>query len=60
MVLALAPLCLDCLAAGRVTPATDVHHVKPLRTHPHLRLDPSNLRALCAPCHNAINDYAQR
>lgn len=51
------PLCNSCLAKGTITPATDVHHKKPIRTHPELRLVRSNLVAYCAPCHNAINDY---
>ena len=40
-------LCEDCLAAGRYTPAQEVHYVLPLEhggTH-----NPSNLRALCKP-----------
>jgi 5-methylcytosine-specific restriction protein A len=44
------PLCEDCLAAGRATPAAEVHHVLPLEhggTHAF-----SNLRALCKPCHS--------
>ena len=39
-----------CPAAGRYTPAQEVHHVIPLEhggTH-----DPGNLRALCKPCHS--------
>ena len=46
------PLCEDCLAAGRYTPATEVHHVLPLSeggTHGE-----GNLRALCHSCHSAI------
>lgn len=44
------PLCEDCLAAGRYTPAQEVHHVIPLEhggTH-----DQANLRSLCKPCHS--------
>ena len=44
------PLCEDCRAQGRVTPATEVHHVVPLRdggTHGE-----TNLRALCKSCHS--------
>lgn len=28
-----------------------VHHVKPVYTHPELELDPSNLMVLCRTCH---------
>jgi 5-methylcytosine-specific restriction enzyme A len=51
--LASSPLCSDCQALGRVTAATDVHHVRKLRDHPELRLDPTNVMALCGPCHAA-------
>ena len=44
-------LCQDCLAAGRLTAADMVHHVKPLREYPELALVPSNLRPLCNKCH---------
>ncbi|WP_204398932.1 HNH endonuclease [Arcanobacterium pluranimalium] len=45
------PLCEDCLAASRYTPAQEVHHILPLEhggTH-----DTSNLRALCKTCHSS-------
>jgi 5-methylcytosine-specific restriction enzyme A len=50
------PLCEHCQTRGRITPAEHVHHEKPVRTHPELRLEPSNLTPLCVPCHNAIRD----
>lgn len=50
--LAAQPLCEDCLAEGRVTPATMVHHVKELRDFPALALEQSNLRSDCDSCHN--------
>ena len=52
-VLARTPLCQDCSAAGRVTAAVDVHHVELLRMRPDLRLDFSNVLALCHECHSA-------
>jgi 5-methylcytosine-specific restriction protein A len=58
LVLAEEPLCRHCREQGRITPAVHVHHVKPIRTSPTLRLVRSNLVPLCAPCHNRINDYA--
>jgi len=46
------PLCELCEGAGRLWPAEEVHHVKPLRdggTHEEL-----NLQALCKRCHSEI------
>ena len=51
MILASSPLCMDCQAVGRVTLATDVHHVAKLVDHPERRLDVSNLMPLCKACH---------
>jgi len=51
------PICQDCEAAGFVTAATEVHHVKPVeqafaRAERAQRMyDPHNLRALCHDCH---------
>jgi len=36
------------------TPATDVHHIKPVKTHPHLALDPDNGISFCEKCHYKI------
>lgn len=33
--------------------ATEVHHVKDIRTHWELRLDIKNLQPLCTACHNS-------
>lgn len=41
------PICNDC----GVAPASDVHHVQPLRETPELQYDESNCRALCHSCH---------
>lgn len=46
------PLCEQCLKKGRLTPAQEVHHIKPLSkggTH-----DEKNLMALCSCCHSTI------
>ena len=51
--LAAHPLCEQCRKEGRLTKATEVHHILPLRrggTH-----DESNLMALCKPCHSRIS-----
>lgn len=31
--------------------ASEVDHIKPLKTHPELAMDRSNLQALCRNCH---------
>lgn len=46
------PMCEQCLKEGRLTPASEVHHIVPLGhggTH-----DFSNLMSLCKPCHSRI------
>ena len=43
-------LCQHCLAAGRVTPAFDVDHIKSLAAGGD-RLDLGNLQSLCRVCH---------
>lgn len=51
-ILAAEPLCRFCAADGRVTAATDVDHIEPFTgLRDPRRLDPSNLRPLCRPCH---------
>ena len=49
MILAERPLCVMCLAEGRVTPATDVDHIVPLAEGG--TNDPANLRPLCRMHH---------
>jgi 5-methylcytosine-specific restriction endonuclease McrA len=51
-VLAEEPLCPDCLAEGRVEPATEVHHLRERKAAPELALTRDNLQALCHQCHN--------
>ena len=46
------PLCEMCRQSGKVTPAEEVHHIKPLSqggTH-----DENNLMSLCKECHSKI------
>lgn len=49
------PICADCLAKGKVTPATSVHHIKsPFKggeVNYNLLLDYNNLMSLCHECH---------
>jgi 5-methylcytosine-specific restriction protein A len=39
--------CVTCGARGRL----EVDHVKPVRTHPELAFELSNLQTLCPSCH---------
>lgn len=39
--------CVQCGARGRL----EVDHIKPVRTHPELSYEPSNLQTLCPSCH---------
>jgi len=50
--LSVNPLCEKCLSRGRVTPATMVHHKKPVCDYPDLRLVWENLESLCEACHD--------
>lgn len=50
--LASNPLCRDCESRGVVKATTDLHHVRKVRDHPQLRLDPSNILPLCHECHS--------
>ena len=38
----------------RVRRAAEVHHKQSVRIAPHRRLDPTNVVALCHPCHRAV------
>lgn len=51
-VLAATPLCVRCQESGKVTAASEVHHIQPRRSHPELAYVVSNLEALCKPCHS--------
>lgn len=50
--LTLHPFCEMCESQGRVTIATEVHHILPLE-HGGTN-DLKNLMALCKPCHSRI------
>lgn len=45
------PLCEDCNARGKTTPAREVHHIIPLADGGD-RTDWNNLVALCSYCHH--------
>ena len=42
------PLCARCQAKGKVTLATEVHHVIKCHDDPALQMDPRNLESLCS------------
>ena len=43
--------CQVCRRAGRITPATEVHHKIPIRVDWSKRLDAGNCVAVCHRCH---------
>lgn len=55
------PLCERCEENGRVTAATEVHHIIPVENgltrqeKERLMFDPTNLRALCHDCHVKVH-----
>lgn len=55
--LARHPFCADCAAEGVVTPATEVHHIRPVSMErdparmERLAFDAGNLAGLCHACH---------
>ena len=49
------PLCELCLKEGFVRGMDIVHHILSIETHPHLRLDKSNLQSLCNTCHERVH-----
>ena len=49
------PLCEVCESKGIITPAILVHHIKPVKDYPELRLDKKNLMSLCNRCHENIH-----
>ena len=57
------PICADCLAKGKITPAEDIHHiVSPFRggeVNYNLLLDYNNLVSLCKECHAARHNKEQ-
>ena len=51
LVLAHDPLCVQCLAEGRTTPATVYDHVQAMSAGGS-RVDMCNAQGLCEECHN--------
>lgn len=46
------PLCVQCLAIGRVVSAGEVDHIKSVKEYPELRLVYDNLQSLCETHHS--------
>ena len=46
------PLCVLCEEAGRVSLASELHHVIPRLTRPDLAYSADNMMALCKSCHS--------
>ncbi len=55
------PLCEQCLKEDKITPATEVHHIKPISTGSDelamksIAYNAYNLMALCKDCHHKIH-----
>ena len=54
------PCCEDCEEQGITRPAEHVHHVTPINEAWALRLDWTNLAALCERCHEARHGKGTR
>jgi 5-methylcytosine-specific restriction enzyme A len=54
------PLCVECAKRGIATAADEVHHIVPISEAPWLRLEVSNLMALCVACHRSIDEGRRR
>lgn len=54
MHLASEPLCRFCFEKGLLVAADTVDHIIRIAVRPDLRLDDTNLRSLCGPCHSEM------
>lgn len=48
----MSPVCVRCLEAGKVEPATEVDHITPHRGSEILFWDINNWQSLCKTCHS--------
>lgn len=48
------PLCVECIKHGVLRPATQVHHIKPLKQGGK-KYDTDNLMAVCRACHRRLD-----
>jgi hypothetical protein len=53
----LYPLCMAPYHEGPPVPSQEVHHIKPLATHPHLAFVHHNTIPVCCVCHVAADSY---
>lgn len=49
-----------CQVCGKYGGYLEVDHIKRWRDYPELRMEPSNLRTLCLPCHLLTHNYGNR
>ena len=54
------PLCEYCKELGYIRKAEHVDHIEPVKKRPDLAFTESNLRSLCAPCHNGVKQREER
>jgi len=54
------PLCYNPFGDCYAKPCDDVHHIKPIATHPELAFDKDNLVTLCKQCHGTIEGMERR
>lgn len=47
--------CVLCKQQGKLTPATEVHHIVPIRVDWSKRLEMNNLMCLCHKCHMEVH-----
>lgn len=52
--------CQLCKSKGKYKRAENVHHIKEVKTHPHLALTLDNLQCLCIRCHNEVHDRLEQ
>ena len=49
------PICEMCLKEGIISSLDIVHHIKPIKSHPELRLVMENLLSVCVAHHNKLH-----
>jgi 5-methylcytosine-specific restriction protein A len=50
------PLCRACAISSVITPAVEIHHMRPIRKFWDDRFDIKFLLSLCLPCHTSVED----
>lgn len=58
------PLCSDPFGShereGRAVAAEQVHHIRPVATHPDEAMDVANLATICQSCHSRVSAMERR